>query len=283
MKNFRDRVAVVTGGAGGLGRAMAERFAREGMRVVIADVDAAALARTEAELRAGGADVAGVRCDVAKAADVEALAQAALARYGAVHVAVNNAGVSPVGPVWENTVRDWEWALGVNLWGVIHGVRVFTPILLAQGDEGHIVNTASVAGLINPPGMGVYNASKHAVVSLTETLHHDLARRGARVKCSVLCPAYVPTGIHDSERTRPKALVDEGRAPSAEQVATAAMVRKAVLSGRISAAQVAEAVLAAIRDERFYILTHERIKPAIAARMEDILSGATPRDPLALG
>jgi len=224
-----------------------------------------------------------VRCDVSKAVDVEALAQKTLDRFGAVHVVANNAGVSPVGPVWENTIRDWEWALGVNLWGVIHGVRIFTPIMLNQGEEGHIVNTASVAGLINPPGMGAYNVSKHAVVSLTESLHHDLARRGARVKCSVLCPAYVPTGIHDSERNRPKDLIDEGRELTDEQRATAMMVKKAVLSGKISAEQVADAVFAAIRDERFYILTHERIKPSVAARMEDILTGGNPRDPLALG
>nr|MCU0803912.1 SDR family NAD(P)-dependent oxidoreductase [Burkholderiales bacterium] len=137
MKIFKDKVAVVTGGASGLGRAMAERFVREGMKVVIADVDAGALGKAEAELRAAGADVLGVRCDVSKAADVEALAKQALDRFGAVHVVANNAGVSPVGPIWENTVRDWEWALGVNLWGVIHGVRVFTPILLAQGEPGH--------------------------------------------------------------------------------------------------------------------------------------------------
>ena len=282
MKIFTDKVAVVTGGASGLGRAMADRFAREGMKVVIADVDAGALAKAEAEMKAAGADVLASLCDVSKAADVEALARRALERFGAVHVVVNNAGVSPVGPVWENTVRDWEWALGVNLWGVIHGVRVFTPILLDQGEPGHIVNTASVAGLINPPGMGAYNVSKHAVVSLTESLHHDLARRGAMVKCSVLCPAYVPTGIHDSERNRPKDLTDEGREPTDEQRATAMMVKKAVLSGKISAEQVAEAVLDAIRSERFYILTHERIKPSIAARMEDILAGSNPRDPLAL-
>ena len=282
MKIFKDKVAVITGGASGLGRAMADRFAREGMRIVIADVDAATLARAEAEMKAAGADVLAVRCDVSKAADVEALATKALDRFGAVHIVANNAGVSPTGPVWENTVRDWEWTLGVNLWGVIHGVRVFTPIMLAQGEEGHIVNTASVAGLINPPGMGAYNVSKHAVVSLTESLHHDLARRGAMVKCSVLCPAYVPTAIHDSERNRPKELTDEGRELSDEQRATAMMVKKAVQSGKISAEQVADTVLAAIRDERFYILTHERIKPSVAARMEDILSGNNPRDPLAL-
>ena len=286
MKTFRDRVAVVTGGASGLGRAMAERFAREGMKTVIADIDADALDRTAAEMRSAGAHVLAVRTDVSQAADVEALARATLDEFGAAHLVVNNAGVGPLGAAWESTERDWLWTLGVNLWGVIHGVRVFTPILLEQakksGAEGHIINTASVAGLISPPGMGAYNASKHAVVALTETLHHDLARRTDKVKCSLLCPAYVPTGIADSERNRPDALRDPDRTKSDEQLALEDGLRKAVHSGKISAADVAERVFEAVRDERFYILTHERIKSAIAARMEDILGGANPRNPLAV-
>ena len=286
MKTFRDRVAVITGGASGLGRAMAERFAREGMKIVIADIDAAALDRTAIEIRSTGARVLAVRTDVSRAAEIEALARAALDEFGAAHLVVNNAGVGPLGAVWESTERDWLWTLGVNLWGVIHGVRVFTPILLEQavkaGTEGHLINTASVAGLISPPGMGAYNASKHAVVALTETLHHDLARRTDKVKCSLLCPAYVPTGIADSERNRPEALRDANRAKSDEQLALEDGLRKAVHSGKISAADVAERVFDAVRDERFYILTHERIKSAIAARMEDILGGANPRNPLAV-
>jgi len=286
MKNFTGRVAVITGAASGLGRAMAERFAREGMRLALADVNAADLERAEAELRAAGAAVIGVRTDVSKAGDVEALAARTLEAFGAVHLVVNNAGVSPLGAVWENTVADWQWALGVNLWGVIHGVRVFTPILLAQAaradGEGHIVNTASVAGLIAPPGMGVYNVTKHAVVALTETLHHDLARRGTRVKCSLLCPAYVPTGIADSARNRPAALSDPQRQRSADDVALEEGLRRAVRSGRITAAEVAQAVLDAVREERFYILTHPKILGAVRARMEDILGGGDSRDPMAL-
>lgn len=286
MKNFTGRVAVITGAASGLGRAMAERFAHEGMQLVLADVNAADLARTESELRAAGAAVIGVRTDVSKAEDVEALAARTLEAFGAVHLVVNNAGVSPLGAVWEASVADWQWALGVNLWGVIHGVRVFTPILLAQAaealGEAHIVNTASVSGLIAPPGMGVYNVTKHAVVALTETLHHDLARRGARVKCSVLCPAYVPTGIADSARNRPAELSDPGRERSAGDLALEEGLRKAVRSGRISAAEVAQSVLDAVREERFYILTHPKILGAVRARMEDILGGGDSRDPMAL-
>jgi NAD(P)-dependent dehydrogenase (short-subunit alcohol dehydrogenase family) len=282
MKIFHDRVAVITGGASGLGRAMAKRFAREGMKLVLADVNAADLARTESELRAAGATVVGVRTDVSKAEDVEALARRTLQAYGAVHLVVNNAGVSPLGNVWENSVADWQWALGVNLWGVIHGVRVFTPILLSQESEGHIVNTASVAGLISPPGMGIYNVTKHAVVALTETLHHDLARRNAQVKCSVLCPAYVPTGIADSERNRPSELSDAQREQSEEDRARAAGLKKAVASGKLTAADVAQAVFEAVREERFYILTHPKILGAVRARMDDILGGADPRDPTAL-
>lgn len=286
MKSFHDRVAVITGGAGGLGRAMAERFAREGMKIVLADIDAAALDRTAAEMRSAGARVLAVRTDVSQSADVESLARATLAEFGAVHLVANNAGVGPLGAVWESTERDWLWTLGVNLWGVIHGVRVFAPILLEQaaksGTEGHIVNTASVAGLISPPGMGAYNVSKHAVVALTETLHHDLARCTDRVRCSLLCPAYVPTGIADSERNRPEALRDPNHVKSEEQRALEEGLRKAVQSGKISAADVAERVFEAVRDERFYILTHERIKSAIAARMEDLLAAANPRNPLAV-
>jgi NAD(P)-dependent dehydrogenase (short-subunit alcohol dehydrogenase family) len=280
MKDFRGKVAVITGGASGLGRAMAERFAREGMKLVLADVEPGTLASAAAEMKAGGATVIGVPTDVSKAAEVEALAQKTLDAYGAVHLVANNAGVSPLGKVWENSVADWEWILGVNLWGVIHGVRVFTPIMLAQGGEGHIVNTASVAGLISPPGSGMYNVTKHAVVTLTETLYHDLKRRNSGLGCSVLCPAYVPTGIVDSERNRPQQLQNPRREKTAEELAREAGLRKAVSSGRQSAADVAQKVYEAVRDERFYILTHPKIKPSIQWRMEDILGERNPTDPM---
>jgi NAD(P)-dependent dehydrogenase (short-subunit alcohol dehydrogenase family) len=275
MKAFAGRVAVITGGASGLGRALAFRFAREGVKLALADVDERALAATRAELEAAGATAIAAPCDVSSASEVEALAGRTLEAYGAVHIVCNNAGVAPLGRVWEGTVADWQWTLGVNLWGVIHGVRVFTPILLRQGDEGHIVNTASVAGLITPPGMGMYNVSKHAVVALTETLHHDLAAQRAKVKCSVVCPAYFPSGIADSERSRPAALGAD-RAKSAEDLAREAQLRKAVQSGRLSAEDIAGLVLEAVRDERFYVITHPRIKPAVERRMRDILDERDP-------
>jgi len=281
MKVLRGKVAVVTGGASGLGRAMALHFAREGMHVAIADIEQQGLDAVAAELRALGVRAIGVRTDVSKAAEVDALAARVVAELGGVHVVCNNAGISPLGAAWENTLADWEWMLGVNLWGVINGVRAFAPLLLAQ-DEGHIVNTASVAGLINPPGSAMYNVTKHAVVALTETLFHDLAGRKSKVCCSVLCPAYVPTGIADSERSRPAALANAGVRKTAQQLAREEMLKKAVRSGRLSADDIGAAVLAAVREDRFYILTHPRIKGAIQARMEDILEGRPPRNPLSL-
>ena len=279
MKTLAGRVAVITGAASGLGRALAGTFGANGMKLVLADVDEAALARTAAELRGRGIAVAAQPTDVSQGESVERLARAALEAFGAVHVVCNNAGVAPLGAVWEAAESDWRWALGVNLWGVIHGVRVFTPILLEQGDEGHIVNTASVAGFIAPPGMGVYNVTKHAVVALSETLHHDLAARGAKLRCSVVCPAFFASGIADSERSRPAALAAD-RAKSDEDRALAAMLRKATQSGRLSAEDIAARVLDAVREERFYVLTHPKINGAIERRMRDILDGRTPSSPM---
>jgi NAD(P)-dependent dehydrogenase (short-subunit alcohol dehydrogenase family) len=254
------------------------RFAREGMKIVLADVQRDALDRTTAEFTAAGHTVLGVQCDVSKGEDVETLCRATLQRFDAVHVLCNNAGVAPGGLAWQNTLQDWEWCLGVNLYGVIHGLRSFVPVMLAQGEEAHIVNTASVAGLISPPGMGIYCVSKHAVVTLTECLHHDLASQTDKVKCSVLCPAYVPTAIAESERNRPVALANPARERTAEELAREEQLRKAVSSGRITAEDVAELVFEAIRDERFYVLPHQKIKGAIQTRMEDILLERAPTD-----
>lgn len=278
MKDFRGKVAVVTGGASGLGRAMAQRFAREGMRIVLADVQQDALDRTVAEFSAAAHAAIGVRCDVSKADQVDHLRDATLAHFGKVHVVCNNAGVAPGGLAWESTVADWEWCLGVNVYGVIHGIRSFVPAMLAHGEEAHIVNTASVAGLISPPGMAIYCVSKHAVVTLTECLHHDLASQSDKVKASVLCPAYVPTAIADSERNRPADLRNPERTRSADEIAREELLRKAVSSGRITAEQVGDRVFEAIRDERFYILPHQKIKGAIETRMQDILLERSPTD-----
>lgn len=281
MKELKGKVAAVTGAASGLGRSMALAFAAEGMHVALADVDLKNLSSVENEVRKRGIRACSMQVDVSKAAEVEAFAERTVKELGAVHVVCNNAGVSPLGAVWENTVADWQWILGVNLWGVIHGVRAFTPRLVAQ-NEGHIVNTASVAGLISPPGSGAYNATKHAVVALSESLYHDLRERNSAVGVSVLCPAYVPTRITESERNRPDELKSISREVSPETLARQAMLEKAVRSGKVSADQVAQAVVAAVKEERFYILTHPRIKGAIRARMADILEERAPRSPMAL-
>lgn len=279
MKVLKGKVAAVTGAASGLGRSMALAFAAEGMNVALADVDQEGLLKTQGVVGGYGVRSTTLRVDVSKAAEVEAFAERTVKELGAVHVVCNNAGVSPLGSVWENTLADWQWILGVNLWGVIHGVRAFAPRLIAQ-NEGHVVNTASVAGLISPPGSGAYNVTKHAVVTLSESLYHDLRERGSDVGVSVLCPAYVPTRITESERNRPRELLVSEK--SDQTLAREAMLRKAVASGKISADQVAQAVVAAVKEERFYILTHPRIKGAIRARMEDILEERAPRNPMAL-
>ena len=279
MDVLEGKVAVVTGAASGLGRAMALAFADEGMHLALADVDDAGLQETRTRL--DGKDVKSIvmRLDVSKASEVEAFARKCFQELGAVHVVCNNAGVALSGPVWETSEAEWQWILGVNLLGVVNGVRAFAPRLIAQ-DEGHIVNTASVAGLISPPGMGAYCVSKHAVVTLSEALHHDLRERGSRVGVSLLCPAYVPTGIADSERNQPPGVSVSSK--SNERVAKEAALRKAVAAGKLSADDVARAVVAAVKENRFYVLTHPGIKGAVRARMEDVLEERVPRDPLRL-
>lgn len=275
MHDLEDKVAAVTGAASGLGRAMALAFAAQGMRLALVDVDESGLAQTVEALRSSGTRCFSMRVDVSRAAEVEAFAQRTEAELGGAHLVCNNAGVALTGAVWENSELDWEWLLGVNLRGVVNGVRAFAPRLIAR-DQGHIVNTASVAGFISPPGMGAYAVSKHAVVALSEALHHDLRERGSRVGVSVLCPAYVPTGIAESGRNRPREL------GSSRQTAKDLMLKKAVAAGRQSADDIARAVVAAVKADRFYILTHPSIKGAIRARMEDILEERSPRDPLQL-
>jgi len=278
MHEFKDKVAVITGGASGLGLAMARRFAREGMKLALGDIEEEPLRRVEQEFRRAGVPVLAIRTDVSRGHDVERLAEKTLATFGAVHIVCNNAGVGPGGVVWENTTADWEWVLGVNVWGVIHGVRVFVPIMLRQNTPCHVVNTASVAGLLSVPGMGIYCVSKHAVVTLSECLYHDLAARGAKVGVSLLCPAYVPTGIADSERNRPAMLHNPARARSPEDLERERQMRHAVESGRISPDEVAEMVFDGIVNDRFYILTHPRIKPAVEARVQDIVQDRNPTD-----
>ena len=277
MKDFKDKVAVITGAASGIGRALADRCVQEGMKAVLADVEAEPLATAEASLKAFGATVLAVQTDVSQARDVEALAQKTMEAFGAVHVLCNNAGVGTEAAVWESTLAEWEWVVGVNLWGVVHGVRVFVPLMLAQDAECHIVNTASTAGLISGPGLGAYKVTKHGVVTLSETLHHELAERGAKVKVSVLCPGIVITRIMESARNRPGDLAPTGpRGPASEERWEA--LRRLVPAG-MPAAQVADAVFEALRKDRFYILTHPEGKEAVRTRMEDILQERNPTPP----
>ena len=277
MKDLKGKVAVVTGAASGLGRAMALAFADEGMNVALGDV--ADVSDTFAQVEAKGVSALALKVDVSKQEDVERFAQLVDRDLGGADLVCNNAGVSPLAAAWEGSLGDWQWIVGVNLWGVIHGVRSFVPRMMAR-NAGHVVNTASVAGLINPPGSAAYNVTKHAVVAYSETLHHDLRERGSAVGVSVLCPAYVPTGIADSERNRPPGI--EPTIKTNETIAREAMLRKAVSSGRLSADDVARAVVQAVKEERFYVLTHPRIKGAIRARMEDVLEERAPRNPMAL-
>jgi NAD(P)-dependent dehydrogenase (short-subunit alcohol dehydrogenase family) len=277
MQEFKDKVAVITGAASGIGRALAERCVQEGMKAVLADVEREPLAQAAASLKASGATVLAVRTDVSQATDLEALAQKTLEAFGAVHLLCNNAGVGTEAAIWESTIAEWEWILGVNLWGVIHGVRVFVPLMLAQDTECHIVNTASLAGLISGPGLGAYKVTKHGVVALSETLHHELAERGAKVKVSVLCPGIVNTRIMESARNRP------GHLPPTEPRGVASGARwealRRLVPAGMHAAQVAAAVFAALRKDQFYILTHPEGKEAICTRMEDILQERCPTPP----
>ena len=274
MKELSGRVAVVTGGASGIGRALAERFAAEGMKVVIADVEEKVLAKAAEELAEGGATVVPVVTDVSKEASVMALADRAYAELGAVHVLCNNAGVATGGLSWELTEADWQWTLGVNLWGIIHGIRAFVPRMIAGGDDGHVVNTASMAGLLSAPFMGPYNASKFAVVTISEVLHHELAMTGAKVKVSVLCPGFVATQIGESDRNRPDELRDAFQLdPAMEQFRGVFMQ---MLASGLPPAEVAAMVLDAVRNDRFYILTHPELKEPVRARMEAILDGEAP-------
>ena len=284
--SFAGKTAVLTGAGSGFGLECARIGARLGMNLVLADVQQDALDRAAAELLAAGAQVLAQRVDVSKAAEVEALGAATLARFGAPHLVINNAGVGSGGLVWENTAQDWEWVFGVNVMGVAHGVRVFTPMMLAAAAQdpqwrGHIVNTASMAGLVNPPNMGVYNASKHAVVALSETLYQDLALVTEQISASVLCPYFVPTGIAMSHRNRPKDAAVRAAKPSKSQMIAHAMLNKAVDGGRVSAAEVAQRVFDAVSARQFYIYSHPEALAGVQTRMEDILQGRNPTDPFA--
>ncbi|HYP30456.1 MAG TPA: SDR family oxidoreductase [Burkholderiaceae bacterium] len=282
--SWQGRTAVITGAASGFGLETSLLAARLGLNVVMADVMMEALGEAVAQVQALGAQVLSLRCDVRHAADIEAMGAATLARFGAPHLVFNNAGVGAGGLIWEHTARDWDWVMGVNVMGVAHGVRVFTPMMLAAekadpGYSGHIVNTASMAGLVNMPNMGVYNVSKHAVVSLSETLYQDLRLVSDRVHAHVLCPYFVPTGIAHSERARPQDAQEEGRKATTSQRVAQGLIEKAVAGGRVTAADVAQFVFDALEADRFYIYSHPKALAPVMTRADDILAGTNPTDP----
>ena len=284
ITQFAGKTAVLTGAGSGFGLECARIAASRGMRLVLVDVQQDALDRAVAELSPQVPDCLARRVDVSDATQMQLLADEVQRTLGAPHFVFNNAGVAAGGLVWENTLQDWNWVLGVNLWGVIHGVRLFTPMMLeaARQDsayQGHIVNTASMAGLLTPPNMGVYNVSKHAVVSLTETLYQDLRLVTDQISASVLCPYFVPTGISQSHRNRPSHL--ETTAQTKSQMIGQAMSDKAVGSGKISAAEVAHKVFTAVEDDQFYVYSHPKALGNVQHRMEAIVSGRNPPDPFA--
>lgn len=283
MKDLADKVAVITGAASGFGRELARLAAAHRMRLALADVQHDALESVIMELKRTGAVVISDIVDVAQSAQVQRFADHVFAAFGNVHLLFNNAGVGGGGYVWENTDRDWQWVIGVNLMGVVHGVQHFVPRMLEanrRGEPGHIVNTASIAGWLSAPLMGVYNVSKHAVVALSETLHHDLRLAQSTIGVSVLCPAFVPTGIAQSHRYRPAELSNVDVETPSQRIAQTASER-AVASGKLTAVEVAQQTFDAIRDNRFYVFTHPQILGSVRARFEAVLNGNPPADPYA--
>ena len=282
ITDFKGKTAVLTGAGSGFGLECARIGAKLGMNLVLVDVQQDALDAATQEMQAAGAQVLSFKLDVSSAAQMQAMGAAVLARFGAPHLVFNNAGVGSGGLIWENSVKDWEWVLGVNVMGVAHGVRIFTPMMLqaAKKDaawQGHIVNTASMAGLLNAPNMGVYNVSKHAVVSLSETLYQDLSLVTDQIGASVLCPFFVATGISQSHRNRPTEL--RGSRPTQSQLIGQAMSEKAVSSGKVSAADVAQLVFDAVSANQFYIYSHPKAIKSVQTRLEDIVQTRNPTDP----
>jgi len=270
------RVAVITGAASGFGRALATQCAALGMRLVLADLDLAGLEATRALTGLDPNRALTWRCDVSDAASVDALATAARRHFGAVHLLFNNAGVIVAGPLWKATAQDWAWVFGVNVMSVAHGIRAFVPDMIARGEPAWVVNTASLAGLVCPPELGVYAASKHAVVAASECLVHELRAAGHSVGVSVLCPACVDTGIADSQRHRPADLAEVN--PDNDDFM--ARTRTAMKSGRLTATDVARLTREAVRQERFYVFTPPRAIGGVEQRLRDIVQGHSPTNPL---
>ena len=278
MKELRDRVAVITGGASGIGYATAEALAGQGMKLVLADVEEGALTKAAGELRAAGADVLAQRTDVADAASVGALAERAFEHFGGAHVVFNNAGVEVTGSLWDSSLDELRWVVDVNLWGVIHGIRSFAPRMHEQGAEGHILNTASVAGLTSAPFLSIYNATKHAVVTLSESLHKELALLGSKLKVSVVCPGLIRTRIMESARNRPG---DAHRDPESGEASPGAKLIEGLLAQGVEQGYppsvVAEQIVDAIRAERFYVIPAQpELMTGIEERLQDVAERRNP-------
>ncbi|GAB5450138.1 MAG: SDR family NAD(P)-dependent oxidoreductase [Halioglobus sp.] len=275
MQDFAEKTAVITGGANGIGRAMAERFLSLGMNVVIGDIEQAVLDDAVQALQARG-NCTGLRTDVSQQGDVDALAKFALDSFGAIHIACNNAGVFAGGVLWEESLADYRWQMDVNVWGVVHGVRTFVPIMKEQGDECHIVNTASMAAVTAMPYSGIYHMTKHAVLAMSESLYHELSFHAPNVKVSVLCPEAINTGIAQSERNRPQ---QYSGADNVQQTDERAMVMQALADSTaagIGPEVMAQRVHEAIVEEKFYILSEEAWRDAANTRLDDIRAGRNP-------
>ena len=270
MKEFMDKVAVITGAASGIGFGIAERCAQEGMRVVLAGINLENLNKAEKELKQIGTQTLCVQTDVSKREDIETLAKKTIDNFGAVHLLVNNAGMGAGLSIWESTWSDWEWVMGVNLWGIIYGVKVFVPIMLEQDEQCHIVNTSSIAGLLPYHPSAPYQVTKHAVVALTENLQYSLIQKKSKIRASVLCPGYVKTRILGAERNRPKKLQNEPVKLSPEQAAILQYLQESIDAG-ISPQDVAEILFRAIKEERLYINTNPELNSRVQERMNNIM------------
>ena len=270
MKEFMDKVAVITGAASGIGFGIAERCAQEGMRVVLAGINLENLNEAEKELKQIGTQTLCVQTDVSKREDIETLAKKTIDNFGAVHLLVNNAGLGAGLSIWESTWSDWEWVMGVNLWGIIYGVKVFVPIMLEQDEQCHIVNTSSIAGLLPYHPSAPYQVTKHAVVALTENLQYSLIQKKSKIRASVLCPGYVKTRILGAERNRPKKLQNEPVKLSPEQAAILQYLQESIDAG-ISPQDVAEILFRAIKEERLYINTNPELNSRVQERMNNIM------------
>lgn len=279
MQNLENKVAVVTGGASGIGRALADRFAAAGMKIVLGDIEQGPLDAAAKEIRETGAEVLTRIADVSDAQAVDDLAKATLDTFGAAHIVCNNAGVGGgTGPIWGLSLKDWQFAFGPNIWGVIHGVRSFAPTLLAQ-NEGHFVNTASMAGLVSMQNMGPYNVTKQGVVAYSETMFEDLRKAESEVGVSVLCPAFVNTKIWDSDRNRPEELQNPENQADDERLQAGKQMLKAVIENAMPAEDVANAVHDAVVAKQLYILTHAATREHVERRMNNIMSGTNPEAP----